>query len=101
MDIPKDKDGNSIYTGPYKNTPAGVEAFKKAVACSSDNRTITFNLNKSVADFNYLGTYGVMSPIQAKKDTGDKYDLKPQATGPYRIAENSKTQLKLVRNKNW
>ena len=101
LDIPKDKDGNSIYTGPYKNTPAGVKAFKKAVACSSDNRTITFNLNKSVADFNYLGTYGVMSPIQAKKDTGDKYDLKPQATGPYRIAENSKTQLKLVRNKNW
>lgn len=101
LDIPKDKDGNSIYTGPYKNTPAGVKAFKKAVNCSSDNRTITFSLNKSVADFNYLGTYGVMSPVQAKKDTGDKYDLKPQATGPYKIAENSKTQLKLVRNKYW
>ena len=85
LDIPKDKDGNSIYTGPYKNTPAGVKAFKKAVACSSDNRTITFSLNKSVADFNYLGTYGVISPVQAKKDTGDKYDLNPQATGPYKI----------------
>ena len=101
LDIPKDKDGNSIYTGPYKNTPAGVKAFKKAVACSSDNRTITFSLNKSVADFNYLGTYGVISPVQAKKDTGDKYDLNPQATGPYKIVENSKTQLKLTRNKYW
>ncbi len=101
LDIPKDKDGNSIYTGPYKNTPEGVAAFKKAVSCSKDNRTITFNLNKSVADFNYLGTYGVISPIQAKKDTGDKYDLRPQATGPYKIIENSKTQLKLVRNKYW
>jgi len=101
LDIPKDKDGNSIYTGPYKNTPEGVAAFKKAVSCSKDNRTITFNLNKSVADFNYLGTYGVISPVQAKKDTGDKYDLRPQATGPYKIIENSKTQLKMVRNKYW
>ena len=101
LDIPKDKDGNSIYTGPYKNTPEGVAAFKKAVSCSKDNRTITFQLNKSVADFNYLATYGVISPIQAKKDTGDKYDLWPQATGPYKIVENSKTQLRMVRNPQW
>jgi len=101
LDIPKDADGNPIYTGPYKNTPAGVKAFEKAVACSKDNRTITFTLNKSVADFNYLATYGVISPVQKSKDTGDKYDLKPQATGPYTIAENSATQLKLVRNTYW
>ena len=101
LDIPKDKDGNSIYTGPYKNTPEGVAAFKKAVSCSKDNRTITFQLNKSVADFNYLATYGVISPIQAKKDTGDKYDLWPQATGPYKIVQNDKTQLRMVRNKYW
>jgi len=66
LDIPKDADGNSIFTGPYKNTPEGLAAFKKAVSCSKDNRTITFNLNKSVADFNYLGTYGTISPVQAK-----------------------------------
>ena len=101
LDIPKDKDGTSIYTGPYKNTPEGVAAFKKAVSCSKDNRTITFQLNKSVADFNYLATYGVISPIQAKKDTGDKYDLWPQATGPYKIVQNDKTQLRMVRNKYW
>ncbi|MEK6648418.1 MAG: ABC transporter substrate-binding protein [Actinomycetota bacterium] len=101
LNIPKDADGNSIYTGPYKNTPAGVAAYKKAVSCSKDNRTITFTLNKSIADFNYLATYGVISPIQAKKDSGEKYDLKPQATGPYKIVENSKTQLRMVRNKYW
>ncbi|MEN9453981.1 MAG: hypothetical protein RLZZ19_468 [Actinomycetota bacterium] len=101
LDIPKDADGNSIYTGPYKNTPAGVKAFNKAVACSKDNRTITFTLNKSIADFNYLATYGVISPVQKKKDTGDKYDLNPQSTGPYKIVENSDTQLKMVRNKYW
>jgi peptide/nickel transport system substrate-binding protein len=99
LDIPKNADGTSIYTGPYKNTAAGVAAFNKAVTCSG--RTITFNLNKSIADFNYLATYGVISPVQKKKDTGDKYDLNPQATGPYKIVENSNTQLRMVRNTKW
>ena len=101
LDIPKDAKGNSIFQGPYKKDSVGLKAFKKAVSCSKDNRTITFNLNKSVADFNYLATYGTISPIQAKKDTGDKYDLWPQATGPYKIVENSATQLKMVRNAKW
>ena len=101
LDIPKDKDGNSIYVGPYKSTKAAQAAYNKAVSCSKDNRTITFQLNKSIADFNYLATYGVISPIQKKKDTGDKYDLNPQATGPYKIVENSKTQLRMVRNAQW
>jgi peptide/nickel transport system substrate-binding protein len=101
LDIPKDKDGNSIYTGPYKSTKAGQDAYKKAVSCSADNRTITFQLNKSVADFNYLATYGVISPVQKKKDTGDKYTLNPQSTGPYKIVENSANQLRMIRNSNW
>jgi peptide/nickel transport system substrate-binding protein len=101
LDIPKDKDGNSIYVGPYKSTKAAQAAYNKAVSCSADHRTITFQLNKSIADFNYLATYGVISPIQQKKDTGDKYDLLPQATGPYKIVENSKTQLRMVRNPQW
>jgi peptide/nickel transport system substrate-binding protein len=101
FDIPKDKDGNSIYVGPYKSSKAAQTAYEKAVSCSPDNRTITFKLNKSIADFNYLATYGVISPVQKKKDTGDKYDNNPQATGPYKIVENSKTQLRLIRNKYW
>ena len=99
--IPKAADGSSIFKGPYKRDAVGLAAFKKAVSCSKDNRTITFKLNKSVADFNYLATYGVISPVQKRKDTGDKYDLRPQATGPYKIVENSKTQLKMVRNTKW
>jgi peptide/nickel transport system substrate-binding protein len=101
LDIPKDKDGNSIYVGPYKSTKAAQAAYNKAVSCSADHRTITFQLNKSIADFNYLATYGVISPIQQKKDTGDKYDLWPQSTGPYKIVQNDKTQLRMVRNSNW
>ena len=101
LDIPKDAEGNSIYVGPYKSSKEAQAAYEKAVSCSKDNRTITFQLNKSIADFNYLATYGVISPIQKKKDTGDKYDLWPQATGPYKIAENNKTQLRFVRNPQW
>jgi len=93
--------GKVEYKGPYAKDTAGQAAFDKAVTCSADNRTITFNLNKSVADFNYLGTYGVISPVQAKLDKGDAYDLRPQATGPYKIAENTTNQLKLVRNAKW
>ena len=101
LDIPKDKDGNSVFSGPYTGTKEGLAAFNKAVSCSKDNRTITFNLNKSIADFNYLATYGVISPVQKKLDTGDKYDLLPQATGPYKIVENSKSELRMVRNAQW
>jgi len=101
LDIPKDADGNPIYTGPYKNTPAGVAAFNKAVTCDKLNRTITFNLNTSVADFNYLATYGTISPIQKALDNGDAYDLRPQSTGPYKIQSNTKEGLVLVRNTKW
>ncbi|HUW79242.1 MAG TPA: ABC transporter substrate-binding protein, partial [Candidatus Nanopelagicaceae bacterium] len=54
-----------------------------------------------VADFNYYATYGTISPIQKSKDTGDAYDLRPQSTGPYKIASNTKEALVLVRNKYW
>ncbi len=101
LDIPKDADGNSIYTGPYKNTPAGVAAYNKAVTCDRTNRIITFHLNTSVADFNYFATYGAISPVQKAKDNGDQYDIRPQATGPYKIASNTKEALVLVRNKYW
>jgi peptide/nickel transport system substrate-binding protein len=101
LNIPNDSKGNSIYTGPYKSSSAGKVAYNKAVTCSKDNRTIAFHLKQSVGDFNYLATYPVISPVQKKKDTGDKYDLKPQATGPYMIASNTKAALKLVRNPNW
>jgi peptide/nickel transport system substrate-binding protein len=101
LNIPVDANGSSIYTGPYKNTSAGVAAYNKAVTCDKTNRTITFNLNTSVADFNYFATYGAISPIQKSKDKGDPYDLRPQATGPYKILSNTKEALVLVRNPKW
>ena len=101
LDIPIDAKGKSIYTGPFTNTPEGLAAFNKAVTCSKDKRTITFKLSRPEPDFNHLATFGYTSPIQPDKDTKELYDLKPESTGPYKIAENTETQLRLIRNKNW
>jgi peptide/nickel transport system substrate-binding protein len=101
LNIPKDSNGDSIYKGPYKSDAVGQAAYNKAVTCSKNNRTITFNLNTSVADFNYFATYGAISPVQKSKDNGDQYDVRPQATGPYKILSNTKQALTLVRNAKW
>lgn len=101
LDIPLDKDGSSAYKGPYKVNDPGQAYYDKAVTCSSDNRTITFNLNKSVPDFNAFTTYSAIAPVQKSKDGGETYDTRPQSTGPYMIKENNKTHILLVRNPKW
>jgi len=56
LDIPKDKDGNSTYKGPYETSKNDTGAFDKAVQCSADGKTITFHLAKPAGDFNYTVT---------------------------------------------
>jgi peptide/nickel transport system substrate-binding protein len=98
LDIPKNEDGSSKYAGPYKKT--GQALFDKAVSCSGN--TITFKLNRSFADFNYALTYPAGAPVKASKDTGDKYDLRPFASGPYKIAKYKiGDEMTLVRNTAW
>ena len=101
LDIPIDAKGKSIYTGPYSNSPEGLTAFDKAVLCSKDKKTITFKLSRPEPDFNHLATFGYTTPIQPEKDMRDLYDLRPESTGPYKIAEYTDLQLRLIRNKNW
>jgi len=71
LDIPKDAEGNSVYKGPYKTDRNDAAAFDKAITCSEDGKTITFNLSRSVADFNYTLTYLSFGPVPQAKDTGD------------------------------
>lgn len=98
LDIPMAADGSSTYKGPYKKT--GQAAFNKAVTCKGS--TVTFNLNRSFADFNYVLTYPAGAPVKASKDTGEKYDLRPYSNGPYKIQSYKiGDQMKLVRNKKW
>lgn len=103
LDIPKGDDGTSVYKGPY-NTDAtnDTAAFDKAVTCSDDNKTITFNLNRPVADFNYTVTLPAFAPVPKASDTGEAYDDSVVSTGPYKISEYTKGQkMTLVRNENW
>ena len=95
--------GTENYKGPYNtDTDNDVAAFDKAVTCSEDKKTITFNLKRSVGDFNYTVTYLSFSPVPKAADTGDGYDLKPVSSGPYKIQSYSKTDsMVLVRNDKW
>ena len=88
------------YPGPYKATAEQQAAYDKAVAC--DGNVITFNLKSTVADFNYTTTLLTFSPVPKAKDTGEKYDLSPVSSGPYKIEsyEIGKS-LVLVRNDQW
>jgi len=88
------------YPGPYKATAEQQAAFDKVVAC--DGKTITFNLKVPVADFNYTTTLLAFSPVPKAADTGEKYDMHPVSSGPYKIEsyEVGKS-LVLVRNENW
>lgn len=102
LDIPKAEDGSSVYKGPYKADGNDAAAYDKAVTCSEDNKTITFNLSRPVADFNYTVTYLSFSPVPKAKDTGDQYDLAPVSSGPYMIEKyQPKDEMVLVRNDNW
>jgi len=102
LDIPTDADGSSSYKGPY--TKAGQDLFDTAVTC--DGKTITFNLNKPVADFNYTVTLG-FSPVPEARDTGETYGQPGSlaaASGPYKFESYSTGnggKMVLVRNENW
>ena len=108
LDIPSGDEG-SEYPGPYTATDEQQALFDAAVSC--DGNTITFKLNKAVADFNYTTTLG-MSPVPNPvdhpdlTDPGEGYGVTSQlwSNGPYKV--QSYTQgpggsMVLVRNDAW
>ena len=112
-DTVADEASGSAYAGPYVEEhrifqdealtqpfPNDTAAFDSAVSC--DGNTITFKLNKTVADFNYTVTLQSFSPVKESADTGEQYTDAPLSNGPYKIEEYTKGQkLVLVRNENW
>jgi len=102
LDIPKAEDGTSVYKGPYTTEGNDPAAYDAAVQCSEDGKTITFNLNRSVADFNYTVTLPAFSPVPQASDKGETYDDTVVSSGPYKITEYTKGQkMVLDRNPNW
>jgi peptide/nickel transport system substrate-binding protein len=102
LDIPTEADGSSAYKGPY--TKVGQDLYDKAVTC--DGKTITFNLNKPIADFNYTVTLG-FGAVRQSDDTGETYGtVAPYVTsnGPYQVESyttGNGGKYILVRNPNW
>jgi peptide/nickel transport system substrate-binding protein len=104
LDIPSADDGSSQYKGPSAKDAAGQALFDKAVTCSDDNKTITFNLKKPVPDFNYAVTLHSFAAVPQALDTGAEYANKIVSNGPYKIESYEKGKggkLVLVRNENW
>jgi peptide/nickel transport system substrate-binding protein len=111
LDIPGPSDADSeagflsSYHGPYDEGNAeGKAAFDQAVVC--DGNTITFHLNRPVADFNYTVTLG-FSAVRESDDTGETYGtVAPfvQSNGPYKVTEyttGNGGKMVLERNENW
>jgi peptide/nickel transport system substrate-binding protein len=105
LDIPTEADGSSAYKGPYDG--AGQDLYDQAVVC--DGNTITFHLNRTVADFNYATTLG-MFPVKQSADTGESYAQAGSpppnflSSGPYQIKSYTTGvggKLILERNPYW
>jgi peptide/nickel transport system substrate-binding protein len=105
LDVPEDAEGNSTYKGPFSKDPKNdVAGFDKAIVCSADNKTITFNLKQPVPDFNYTVTLAAFAPVPKAQDTGLEYTKRPISSGPYKIGEYTSGKggkLTLVRNDQW
>ena len=83
---PNDKTFNTAYHGPYSSDAAGIADFNKAVVCNG--QTITFNLKKSVPDFNYTVSGALMefAPYKKSQDLGAKSNYAVFSDGPYELS---------------
>ncbi|MEU3558009.1 ABC transporter substrate-binding protein [Streptomyces fragilis] len=88
-----------------KDLPDG--GFKKkhlpdSVLETPDDKTIIFHFEKPQLDVPQMLTMPGYALVPEETDTKEKYDKKPVATGPYKIAEfKPGKSLKLVRNDKW
>jgi peptide/nickel transport system substrate-binding protein len=87
--------GGDTYKGVYV-TPAGLPSI------SCDGNKISFQLKRSISDFNYTVTLPTFSAVRADKDTREKYDNNVFSYGPYQIESYVRSKsLVLVRNKSY
>lgn len=90
-------DYNATYKGPYKSADAKAPGLEV-----KDAKTLVFTFQTPRCDTPYAMSMNTTVPVPKAKDTKDKYDDRPFASGPYKIKEYSKgRQLVLERNSNW
>jgi peptide/nickel transport system substrate-binding protein len=73
-----------------------------SVLDTPDDKTVVFHFGQPRPDLPQTLAMAGYAVVPAKGDTKERYEKKPVATGPYKVAENKvgKT-LKLVRNTHW
>ncbi|MEV4871088.1 ABC transporter substrate-binding protein [Streptomyces syringium] len=82
------------YGGPEDGDLKAIE--------TPDDKTIVFRFPKPQSDVPYMAAQSSSSPVREDKDTGTGYDVRPFATGPYKIVEHKQNQsLTLERNPHW
>lgn len=94
-----DAQGNPSYQGPYQGG-------QLSSISTPDDSTITFSLNQSTPDFDYLMALPAAAPVPLTEGgpgyTGAKYTLKPMSDGPFKIASYTpQQQIVFVRNDKW
>lgn len=89
----------SGYKGPYQG--------KELDSIETTADTITFNLSKPYADFNYLLALPTLAPVPAKVEggagyVGGTYTKKPVSSGPFALSSYTPTKsATFTRNKYW
>ncbi|WKK22671.1 ABC transporter substrate-binding protein [Streptomyces olivoreticuli] len=93
--------GSEDRTAAVKKYGGPKDGDLKAIE-TPDDKTIVFHFPEPQSDVPYMAAQSSSSPVRKDKDTGTDYDVKPFATGPYRIAEHKQNQsLTLERNPHW
>jgi len=89
-------EGGDTFKGIYKD-PKGLPS----ITTEGDTK-ISFKLKDPYADFVFVVALPTTTPVQQSKDTKDKYNLRPQATGPYKIVSyKPEKEIILDRNPMW
>ncbi|GAA2401388.1 ABC transporter substrate-binding protein [Streptomyces glaucosporus] len=83
--------------GPYEG-----EHLPDSVLETPDEKTIVFRFSEPRNDLPYALAMAGYAVVSAEKDTRQKYDKDPLASGPYKIESfRSGKSMKLVRNPEW
>jgi peptide/nickel transport system substrate-binding protein len=73
-----------------------------SVLDTPDAKTVVFHFDQPRPDLPQTLAMAGYAVVPAKGDTKERYEKKPVATGPYKVAENKAGKtLKLVRNTGW
>ncbi|MCW2573268.1 MAG: bldKB [Frankiales bacterium] len=91
-------DFRKFYEGPYK----GKDLPDTVIKADDAAKTVTFSFDAPRPDMPFAAGLTTTAPVQKAKDTKEKYDSMPQATGPYMISEHHiDKSMTLVKNPAW